>query len=168
MCPDSNVLNCFMHYNGFVVVAVLICIVIIYVVRTYSDSASDKPPVEGLSAGTEAGMQANNGRARADQSPSSAPSHGLSMFKLAALCSPLWAPALLALLASQLSGQQPAALIVFTLFIFPLWGAGTVLSLRPEPPIFAFLVAIAYYAAAFVVTFIVGGIVLVLTGEGLY
>lgn len=155
-----------MHYNGLVVVAVLICIVIIYVVLSDSDSASDQPPIEGLSAGTEAGMPANNGHARADQSPSSAPPHGLSMFKMAALCSPVWAPPLLALLASQLSGQQPAALIMFTLFIFPLWGAGTLFSLRQTGS--AFLVAIAYYAAAFVVTFIIGGIVLVLTGDGLY
>lgn len=166
MCPDSNVINCFMHYNGFVVVTVLICIVIIYVVYNSSASASDKPPVEELSADTETSMQADNDHARADQSPSSAPPHGLSMFKIAALCSPLWAPVLLALLASQLSGQQPAALIMFTLFIFPLWGAGTLFSLRQTGS--AFLVAIAYYAAAFVVTFIVGGIVLVLTGDGLY
>ncbi|MES2688560.1 MAG: hypothetical protein V4706_17190 [Pseudomonadota bacterium] len=168
MCPDRNVINCFMHYNGFVVVAVLICIVIIYVALSDSDSASDKPPGEGLSAGTEASMQANNGHARADQSPPSAPPNGLSMFKLAVLSSPVWAPALLALLASLLPAGPATGLIMFTLFILPLWGAAAVLSLRTESTASAFLVAIAYYVAAFVVTFIVGGIVLVLTGEGLY
>jgi hypothetical protein len=161
MCPDRNVLNCFAHYNGFVVVTVLICIVIIYVVYNSSASVSDKSPAE-----TEPSIQASNDHAHSEQAPSSAPPHGLSLFKLAALFSPVWAPPLLALLAPLLPGQGGAGLIVFTLFIFPLWGAGTLFSLRQTGS--AFLVAIAYYAAAVVVTFFIGGIVLVLTGDGLY